>query len=163
MKKQLALTMAAGLVLIAGQAQAKHYGAAGCGLGSQLFKNNDKTSQVLGGTTNGTSGNQTFGITSGTSNCTDDGTHTAQGQVPLFIETNQVALANDIARGSGETLASLSQILGCDDVKRLGATLQKDYGRIFTTQNIKDANVTDSILDSVKGDSTLALECLHLI
>ena len=163
MKKQFVLVTIAGLMLVAGQAQAGHFGAAGCGLGSQLFKNNDKTSQVLGGTTNGTSGSQTFGITSGTSNCTDDGTVTSQGEIPLFIEANQVALANDIARGSGETLASLSEILGCSDVKHLGSTLQKSYGQIFTTQNIKESNVTSSILDSVKGDSNLALECLHLI
>ncbi len=42
---------------------------AGCGLGYVLFSNkeNDKVTQILGATTNATSGNQTFGMTSGTS------------------------------------------------------------------------------------------------
>ena len=49
-------------------ADQKNYG---CGLGSMAFEGNDGLiSQVSAATTNGTSGNQTFGITSGTSNCT---------------------------------------------------------------------------------------------
>ena len=42
----------------------------GCGLGSMIIKNQNSTMlQAIAATTNGTSGNQTFGITSGTSNC----------------------------------------------------------------------------------------------
>jgi len=42
----------------------------GCGLGSVIFKGQDALLfQILAVTTNGTSGNQTFGITTGTLNC----------------------------------------------------------------------------------------------
>jgi len=58
----------------AGSAHAQPYGMAGCGLGSIAF-GNDQTmfKQVLAATTNGTFGTQTFGITSGTSNCVSGG------------------------------------------------------------------------------------------
>ena len=46
----------------------------GCGLGTMLFDGQQGIApQVLAVTTNGTSGNQTFGITSGTLGCTQDG------------------------------------------------------------------------------------------
>ena len=45
------------------------YGMAGCGLGSILFGAKPGKIQILSGTTNGIYGNQTFGISSGTSNC----------------------------------------------------------------------------------------------
>ncbi len=44
------------------------YGVAGCGLGSMVFGNQEGGIQVIAATLNGT-GIQTFGITSGTSNC----------------------------------------------------------------------------------------------
>lgn len=143
-------------------AKGKGYGMAGCGLGSQLFMGkNDQVSQILGATTNGTSGNQTFGISSGTSNCTDQGVVTSQ--IPMFIETNQIALANDIARGNGETLAHLSKVMGCSDTGRFNTTLQKNYGEIFTTDNIRSSQVTNSILDVIKNDSKLAGNCKNII
>ncbi|HYG66757.1 MAG TPA: DUF3015 family protein, partial [Anaeromyxobacteraceae bacterium] len=45
------------------------YGAAGCGLGSMAFGNTPGAVQILASTTNGLFGTQTFGITTGTSNC----------------------------------------------------------------------------------------------
>ncbi len=45
------------------------YGTAGCGLGSMAFGNQKGAIQILAATTNGLFGTQTFGITSGTSNC----------------------------------------------------------------------------------------------
>lgn len=134
-------------------AQANHYGTAGCGLGSMAFKQNKRLDQILGATTNGTFGSQTFGISSGTSNCTEDGTATAKGELPLFIEANQVALANDIARGSGETLASLSKMLNCQDSAAMNSSLQANYGKIFSTENIKSARVTSAIVDTLKNNA----------
>jgi hypothetical protein len=144
-------------------AQSPKYGMAGCGLGSLAFKEDKVVEQVLAGTTNGTFYTQTFGISSGTSNCTDDGVVSARRQVPMFIEANQIALANDIARGEGETLAHLSSVLGCNDDARFGSTLQKNYNKIFSTENIKGARVTDSILSTVKSDSALASNCKNMI
>src|SRR6266545_2071443 len=45
------------------------YGLAGCGLGSMLIGSKPGIVQIFAATTNGSFGTQTFGITSGTSNC----------------------------------------------------------------------------------------------
>lgn len=109
------------------------YPAAGCGLGSILFEGkNDKVSQVLASTTNGSSGNQTFGITTGTLNCD---TGRLKISRTSFIEANKFAIANDIARGQGETLAALSNLYGCGNVSTAAKSMKANYGKIFNTAN----------------------------
>src|SRR2546423_623318 len=104
------------------------YGLAGCGLGSMVFGDQKGPIQILAATTNGTFGSQTFGITSGTSNCVESsGTQGARN----FIEGNREALAKDAARGSGETITTLSAVAGCKDAKAVGVTLQKQFTRLF--------------------------------
>ncbi len=87
------------------------YGMAGCGLGSIVFGQQPGLIQVVAATLNGT-GMQTVGITLGTSNCGDSGKMARANQ---FIEVNKVALENDIARGSGEAIASLGISMGCQN------------------------------------------------
>lgn len=146
--------------MFAMQAEAKRlYGTAGCGLGNMVF---GKENQVLAATTNGTSYSQMFGITSGTSNCTDAGGATAQ-VLPRFVESNRLALANDIARGQGETVESVAAIMGCQNVDLVGTTLQKNYERIFTTENSNASDITSSILGVVKGENTLVSDCKRVI
>src|SRR5688572_8296818 len=105
-----------GFALISSTSYAHHYGKAGCGWGSQVM---GKESQVLAATTNGTSGTQTFGISSGTSNCTD-----VHGSAMNYIDNNKFALSNDISKGSGETITGLSRAYGCNNTALLGKTLQ---------------------------------------
>ncbi len=103
------------------------YGTAGCGLGSMVFGNQEGPMQVIAATLNGTSGSQTFGITSGTSNC-GKGLF-AKAEINSFIESNSVALENDIARGQGETLSTLNDMLGCG--ADFNGTLQQNYKSIY--------------------------------
>jgi hypothetical protein len=125
MKKMMISAVAfATMVLGAGSlAEAGPYGTAGCGLGSIVFGNSPGIVQIFAATTNGTFATQTFGITSGTSNCVDGG-----GGGPTaaaFIQTNRVALSKEISRGNGETIANLSTLSGCADANAVGAELQK--------------------------------------
>lgn len=93
----------------------KHaYGMAGCGLGTFVFKENNKM-QILAATTNGTSGSQTFGITTGTSNC-KAGKETATAEQRIFIEANLASLEKEAAQGQGEHLMAFAALLGCDQV-----------------------------------------------
>ncbi len=102
------------------------YGVAGCGLGSMVFGNQEGVVQVLAATINGT-GVQTFGITSGTSNC-GHGLF-AKAEINTFIQSNAVALENDIARGQGEALNTLNNMLGCGT--QFSSALQKNYKEIY--------------------------------
>src|SRR5438045_3839779 len=121
----VAMALAAMFIGAGTQAKAAGYGAAGCGLGSIVLGNKGGFMQVFAATTNGTFGSQTFGITSGTSNCADTGGGSASAKA--FIETNRPALAKDISRGSGETIQNLSTLGGCSNPAAVGATLQKNF------------------------------------
>src|SRR5574343_228488 len=86
-----------------------------CGLGSKVFEGQKGVApQVLAATTNGTSGNQTFGITSGTLGCTQDGVVSSNWKTALFIDGNKSQLARDAASGQGETLEAPAALLKID-------------------------------------------------
>jgi Protein of unknown function (DUF3015) len=105
-------------------------GPAGCGLGNVVFGTD---TQIVASTTNGSSGSQTFGITSGTSNCVDSG---KMAQLNNFVESNKVALAKEAARGEGETLVGLTQIVGCR--AEFGTKIKSHYQQIFSSDDSKD-------------------------
>lgn len=131
----------------------KGYGMAGCGLGSMVFGKQRGYIQIIAATLNGTSGTQTFGISSGTSNCAD----TAGGlaSTKAFVEANREALAKDIARGEGETISSLSTLAGCADPSAVGVSLQSDFEQIFPSHTVSDQDVSSSVLHSLKGHPEL--------
>ena len=130
------------------------FGTAGCGLGSIILGDKKGIMQIFAATTNSTFASQTFGITSGTSNCDDGGTNlqTAKG----FVEANREALAKDIARGNGESLAALATIGGCSNTRTVGAALQKNYSSIFTSADTSNAAVSDRVVSSMKSDASLS-------
>ena len=94
----------------------------GCGLGKVIWADYQKQKsiapQVLQSTTNGTSGSQTFGISSGTSGCTNDGTIMAEHKVNVFAAANYDSLSQEMARGGGEHLASLAELMGIPEESR---------------------------------------------
>src|SRR5918996_4185352 len=87
----------------------------GCGLGKLAwaeYRNQKNIApQVLMATTNGTFGSQTFGISSGTSGCTNDGVIMKNKHVSLTSATFE-SLGQEMAQGQGENLASLATLLG---------------------------------------------------
>jgi len=94
----------------------------GCGLGKLAWSDyhNPKSiaPQVMMATTNGTFGSQTFGISSGTSGCTNDGTIMAEEKVNVFAAANYDTLSQEMAQGGGEHLASLAELMGIPDEHR---------------------------------------------
>jgi DUF3015 family protein len=129
------------------------YGTAGCGLGSILFTPGSGFTQVFAATTNGTFGTQTFGITSGTSNCAPS--HTGRGAARAFVETNRGALSKDIARGRGETITSLSKLAGCAEPAHVGAHLQQRFDAIFPTAASSDRDVSEAVVSILRADPSL--------
>jgi hypothetical protein len=84
----------------------------GCGLGTQMWEGNKGLApKVLGATTNGSFGNQTFGLTFNTIGCNGTGTVTADARLHLFAGANLDRLARDMANGQGETLDAFAQLL----------------------------------------------------
>lgn len=141
---------------LADQVSGQGYGTAGCGLGSIAFGDKPGAIQIVAATLNGTLGSQTFGITSGTSNCVDDN---ARNDASLFIEVNRVALMTDASRGQGETLNNLSSLVGCSDSHAFGKAMQKNYQNIFGNDKATSSDVDHSIRQTIKNDKLLTQTC----
>lgn len=123
----------------------------GCGLGTVLWGNKadgSVFSQSLQATTNGTFGNQTFGITSGTLGCEQPKNVAATERLMEFTVANMDNLARDIARGEGESLETLAELLAVPESNRgeFYASLQGNFTDIFTTGDENAANVLDRIV-----------------
>lgn len=149
------------LIASASYAQSKsftrEYGMAGCGLGSVVM--GKRSAQIFAATTNGTLSNQLFGISFGTLNCTDGPTNEVAMNMDKFIVANRSALTADIAKGDGETLSALTQVIGCSTSSPdMGRLLKKNYNQIF----VDDAQpniLTDSIITVIMQDSQVASQC----
>lgn len=137
-------------------AQAGGYGDAGCGLGSIVFQGKQGFVQVFAATTNATFGSQTFGISSGTSNCGGGGKSPTTEQ---YIEANKVTLSNDVARGNGETVTGLAELMGCSDKAAFGMEMQKNYKNIFPTQNANAKEINASIMHVIQKNKALNKAC----
>jgi len=117
----------------------------GCGLGSQIIKD-DSTAVMLSlqATTNGTSGNQTFGITSGTSGC-KKAKFVMNERAEEFVASNMDQLAKEIAMGQGESVDTLAELLAVEDKQEFASALQSNYNSIYTSKNVEMADVLDNI------------------
>jgi hypothetical protein len=157
-KTASALAAAMTVMSMASVAMADGYGTAGCGLGSIVFGDKPGMIQILAVTTNGVSSNQTFAMTSGTSNCSSS--EPSAESAKAFVETNREALAKDAAKGNGETITSLSTLAGCADVAAVGATLQSSFSAIFPAASVTDQQVGQSVLDTLKAHPELSCKQL---
>ncbi len=135
----------------------RNYGMAGCGLGSMVIHKNGN--QISAGTTNGTSYNQSFAITMGTSNCTDGPMDEVAWNMDKFININKVSLASDIAKGNGETISVIAKIMGCADATTLGKTLQTNFSVIYPNAKVTAMDVTDSVITTIVDDASLKATC----
>lgn len=113
----------------------------GCGLGSTIWKGQRGVApQILAVTTNGTSANQTFGITSGTSGCDPNGRITGgTGRIFAFLENNIDQFAFDVAKGNGETIDTIASIANKDSATT-AKILKDNFDLLFAD---KDLNVVD--------------------
>jgi len=148
----LALALAATSASAQGIQGTGRYGTAGCGLGSLVFGDQSGAIQFFAATTNGTFASQTFGITSGTSNCGPG--MVAQG-TKAFVEGNRVALAKDAARGQGDAIGAVAVINHCENLPAVAAALQRDFKAIFPSEQATDVQVTNALLRTLHSDPTL--------
>ena len=149
MRKHLfAILSIIGLMLIVSSAYAGSNVNTGCGLGSMVFENQTTVlQQVLAATTNGTSGNQTFGISSGTSNCDKPSDWAQNERLNRFVAENMDSLAGDIAQGQGEYLSTLATLMEIPEEQRpvFYSTLQHNFSDIYTSETVSHINVIDNI------------------
>jgi len=133
------------------------YGMAGCGLGSMLF--DPDSGQLFASTTNATSINQTFGITSGTLNCLDSTKAAALSAQQQFMTANYSTLSKEAAQGDGDALRAFSSTFGCskDAYPGFASEMQNSYSKIFTAPGSMAA--LSVVEDTIKGNAQLSHAC----
>ncbi len=129
---------------------------AGCGLGSAVVfpDANEWHEHVLAATTNGTSGNQTFGMTSGTLGC--EGANGPLKLAQAFMEDNMDQLALDAAKGQGETLAALAEVIGVEaqDSAAFNRTMQSNFDSMFNA-DATSATAYEAMTSAMAQDAAL--------
>lgn len=140
MKKLLAL---AAFAVAFSASSAFAVDSTGCGLGSYIFKGKQGALyEILAVTTNGSFGNQTFGITTGTSGCDPNGRISGgTGVMFAFLENNLEQFAVDAARGHGETIDTVASLMGTSSEKA-GSIIKENFAFIFDSHDVSAVTVT---------------------
>ncbi|MGH7963030.1 MAG: DUF3015 domain-containing protein [Candidatus Binatia bacterium] len=134
----------------------------GCGLGKLAWASSKNQKgiapQVLQSTTNGTFASQTFGISFGTSGCTNDGTIWAQYKVPVFIAANYESLSQDMAQGGGEHLASLAELMGIpeNDRPEFFSLAQVQYAALMESGNTTPEGMIQTLKSAMTAHPSFA-------
>lgn len=131
----------------------------GCGWGTKLFDGTQgPVPQGAAATTNSIFYNQSFGITTGTSGCTQQGKVSSNWKTALFIDGNKERLARDMSVGSGETLESLAHLLGVEQPDRaaFGRIAKENVARIFPSSRVTADQIATNFRDVLATDAQLA-------
>lgn len=137
----------------------------GCGLGTQLFKGQSGLiPMTLAATTNGISGNQTFGMTSGTSGCKTDSVIRNDKEQEAFVAANLGTLNQEMAQGQGQHVTALASLLGCPtamhaDFARMS---QDSYATVFAQSDVQAGAVLASLKDELGRHPALASSCSRI-
>ena len=154
--------MQAGLAVAAGTPDT----GPGCGLGKLAWQSypNAKTkgSQVMMATTNAF-GMNTFAISTGTSGCTDDGKWWAKNKTTMFAEWNSDALAQEMAQGGGEHLASLATLLGVpqDRHQAFFTMTQERYMALTQAGEVSAVAMIKAMNDAISANPVLVKVSLN--
>lgn len=120
----------------------------GCGLGHVLIGEKEGLVWgILGSCLNGTCGNQTFGMTTGTLGCDTGGKFVMNEKIKVFVADNMDNLASDIAAGQGESLEALAEIAQIPSEKQpsVFAALQSNFDTIYPDAQVNETHVSTSI------------------
>lgn len=159
----LAMVAQGGIALAAGTPDT----GPGCGLGKLAWQNyphaKTKGAQILMATTNGSFGTQTFGISTGTMGCTDDGRWWAEQKATMFAELNTDALAQEMAQGRGEHLASMATLLGVPQQQHEAffAMAQGRYATMVSSGDLSPASMVKTLNEGIAADPSLAQALLN--
>ena len=160
MRKLLSVVFALAVVAPSAVFAAKNHPMAGCGLGYVLLSHDDNTKgmQIIGATTNAT-GTQTFGITSGTSGCTEDGAVKFAKSAETYAEVNLDSLRQEMAQGQGEYVRTFASLLGANgkNVDTLVEVFQSNYTTLFPTSDTSTADMLASLHTLLYSNQALTI------
>ena len=151
--------LAAALLGASFSAHAVAPGGPGCGWGNLIFEGKSGMPvHLLATIVNGTSGNATFGMTSGTNGCDTSGALTYSGESLLSMNGVLEEVAQDMATGDGEALTALSVSMGVEgsDRSHFNSVMHDNFAAIFPSQDVSAAEVMQNITAVMQQDQKLA-------
>lgn len=140
-------------------AMAEAPGGPNCGWGNMIFKGQSGMIPHLAASlTNGTSGNATFGMTTGTNGCSVNGTLTYGGTPLISMEGVLDEFIADAANGQGDAMNAVAVSLGIqpEDRDAFAQAMHQNFDTLFPSADVTAADVYASILEVMKSDARLA-------
>lgn len=134
-------------------------GGDNCGWGNMLFSGQSGLpSHVVASITNGSSGNASFGMTSGTNGCSADGTLTYGGKSMINLGQIMDEFSEDVARGDGEALTAVAVSMGVQEQDRavFKRTLHENFDSLFPSAEVNAESVMGTIVELMKREERLA-------
>ncbi|HJT19915.1 MAG TPA: DUF3015 family protein [Nitrospira sp.] len=136
----------------------------GCGLGKVAWQDsktdtNTVGAQLLISTTNNTILPwQAFGITTGIFGCKNNGKVWAEHKVNMFASINFENVAQDMAQGSGEHLASLATLMGVPEEQQPAffAMAQDRYTTFMDAGETSSVAMVKALNDAITAHPVLA-------
>lgn len=134
----------------------------GCGVGKLAwgdYKGQKQIApQMMMATTNAITGTVTFGISSGTSGCTNDGVVMKASQVQVFANSSFENLTQEMAQGRGEHLTSLATLLGvpAEQQGEFFAMTQERYTSLLQAGETSPVAMVEALHDAVAQHPVLA-------
>lgn len=131
----------------------------GCGWGQMVWKGQSGLlAHTAAATTNGTSMNQWFGITSGTAGCSDKAVVMNDAERRTFVANNLDSLAQDIAQGGGEHLTVLASLMGVakSDEAAFFHVAQSNYSVLFSSTETNGNQMLSALDGALVSDASLA-------
>ncbi len=154
-RRSAVMALAIGLMVV-GFAHADD--STGCGLGSRLWEGKSGVfPQILAVTKNGTSGNQTFGISSGTSGCDPKGTIVYSAAVQRYMGERLDHVAADMSQGGGESLDALADLIGVSEADKptFFEMTKTNFAWIFPTADTTAEEALVTLQELMADDSRM--------
>lgn len=119
------------------------------GLGPHLFA----------ATTNGTSGNASFGLTFGTNGCDANAVLTYDGNPLIDLSAVLDDFSENVAVGHGEALDTVAKMYGIDkpaDVEHFASLTHENFDVLFPSADTTAEDVSRKLYELLKADPQLA-------
>jgi len=160
MRKLIVAGLVAGLMVAGAASVSMADNDIGCGWGTMVFEGKSGMGpKVLGATTNGFFGNQTFGITFGTAGCSSEGVITADARIRMFASSNLDRLAMEMAEGQGKALDALAHLMNIQlyDRPAFFSLTKTHFAELFPSDHVTAGAMLTSLNTLMAADPRLSV------
>jgi hypothetical protein len=132
-------------------------GGPNCGWGNLLLEGQSGLgSHIIASITNGSTGNATFGMTTGTNGCSSNGTLTYGGKSLMSGIMDE--FSEDVARGDGEALTAVAVSMGIAEADRplFKQVMHENFATLFPSATVTAEQVSDQVVELMRANDQLA-------